>query len=100
MVFTCTIDTGVLIWAVNGSKFVLFGEFTMQTFSIFDLKLIDQNGKNVISTATIDSANIDHNGTAISCSDSSLPLNTTNTSKETVVVAGNFTDIIIIIIVW
>ena len=89
VVFTCATDTGELIWAVDNSK-VLFNDILTvdNTLLIFDLKLIDQNGKNLISTATIDSVNIDHNGTAISCSDSSLPLNTTNTSKETVLVAG------------
>ena len=89
VVFTCTSDTGELIWDVDNRKGIFNDILTEDnTLSIFDLKLIDQNGKNLISTATIDSVNIDHNGTAISCSDSSLPLNTTNTSKETVLVAG------------
>ena len=90
--FTCATDTGELIWDVDNRKGIFNDILTEDnTLSIFDLKLIDQNGKNLISTATIDSVNIDHNLTAISCSDSSLPLNTTITSKETVVVAGNFT---------
>ena len=43
--------------------------------------------KEFTSTATIDTVNLDHNGTAISCSDSAFLLN--NTFMRVVVVAGN-----------
>ena len=90
VVFTCATDTGELIWAVGDNK-AFFGNITMPmdiVFPTFDLKLINQNGKIFISTATIDNVHLDHNGTAISCSDSAFPHNT-NTAMETVIVAGN-----------
>ena len=94
--FTCATDTGTLIWTVGDNK-AFFNNITMQMnmVPIFDLKLTSQNGKNFTSTATIDNVHLDHNGTAISCSDSALPLNTTNTAIKTVILAGiynYFTD--------
>ena len=96
--FTCAIDTGTLIWTVGDNK-AFFNNITMpmdDIFPPFDLKLTSQNGKNLISTATIDNVHLDHNGTAISCSDSALPLNTTNTAIKTVVVAGMYSISILV----
>ena len=92
--FTCATDTGELLWAVGDSKTLFITNITMPiVFPTFDLKLLSQNGKNFTSTATIDNVHLDHNGTAISCNDSSFSRNTTNTANKTVVVAGiYFTD--------
>ena len=89
VVFTCATDTGELIWAVGDSE-VFFNNISMptDTFPPFDLMLISQNGKNFISTATIDNVHLDHNGTAISCHDSVFPQSTTNTATEIVILAG------------
>ena len=86
--FTCATDTGELIWAVGDSK-AFFNNISMpmdDLFPTFHLKLISQNGRIFISTATIDNVDLDHNGTAISCSDSAFPQYTT--AVETVVVPG------------
>ena len=90
IVFTCATDTGELLWAVGDSKTLFITNITMPiVFPTFDLKLLSQNGKNFTSTATIDNVHLDHNGTAISCSDSSFSRNTTSTAIKTVLVAGN-----------
>ena len=92
VVFTCATDTGVLLWAVGDSK-AFFNNISMpmdDSFPTFHLKLISQNGKEFISTATIDNVALDHNGTAISCSGSVFPQSTTTntTATNTVIVAG------------
>ena len=92
VVFTCATDTGELIWAVGDSK-AFFNNISMpmdDSFPTFHLKLISQNGKEFISTATIDNVALDHNGTAISCSGSVFPQSTTTntTATKTVIVAG------------
>ena len=92
VVFTCATDTGELLWAVGDSK-AFFSNISMpmdNSFPTFHLMLISQNGKKFISTATIDNVYLDHNGTAILCSDSAFSRNTTNTAIKTVIVAGNY----------
>ena len=68
--FTCTTDTGLLIWYVNGTNDVFYqaGQ-SSKSLDIFTLNLISVSGMMFVSTATAHNVSIESDGKAISCSD-------------------------------
>ena len=74
LVFTCTTDTGALIWYINGTTqnafFIEADQLnSTESLDIFTLSLIDIIGATLVSTATVQNVNIENNGTIIICSD-------------------------------
>ena len=72
--FTCAIDTGELIWDMDGNQFYFS---TSQVPNVdpsfsFTFSLTSTQGANIVSTATIDNVHLDDNGTVITCGDSSV----------------------------
>ena len=75
MVFTCVTDTGVLLWKSNGHNHVYLGTSGLQTtfVDIFTLYRESVTGTMLVSTATAQNVQLNHNGRVISCSDSISP---------------------------
>ena len=88
--FTCTTDTGELTWKIGGltAFFNNISESNHVKLSVYDFKLISQDGMNFTSTVTIDSVHLVQNGTVISCGDNAIP-HISKTALETVIVAGD-----------
>ena len=93
LVITCTIDTGTLVWGINGtSQNTVFFEsgqlnFT-ETLGIFTISLINITGNtSFVSTATVYNVSIEDDGTIITCSDS---IHMNQTKKLKVRTSGMF----------
>ena len=75
--FTCTTDTGELIWDVVG-KIVFFSaalqEQSTSSLGIFEINLTSITGNIIVSVATVRGVHFDYNDTGISCADSANPL--------------------------
>ena len=75
--FTCTTDTGLLIWDTNGeTQNAVFFEpeqlNSTEYLGIFTTSLINITGNTFVSTATVYNVSIENDGTIIICSDSSM----------------------------
>lgn len=73
MVFTCTTHTGDLLWESNGinelyeaSKSQLYEHHVIDVFTV---NLTGINGMTLVSTATVQYVQLNHNGIVITCSD-------------------------------
>ena len=73
VVFTCTTNTGKLLWKSNGMNayYAPTEENRVEDVGIFTVNLT-RNGSRMelTSTATVHNVHLDHNRTVISCSDS------------------------------
>ena len=91
--FTCVTDTGYLVWQlIEGTSYLFSNTNDQQThheFDIFTLNLTKITGSTLVSTATVDHALLEHNGTVISCGDSANPKPVGNTKQQTVLISGN-----------
>ena len=79
VVFTCVTNTSVLLWESNGQNHVYQGMSGLWTASVnmmFTLYRESVTGKMLVSTATVHSVQLNHNGRVIACSDSINPGNT------------------------
>ena len=72
LVFTCTTDTGKLVWRSGGDNHLYTsGQYSDGLLdNLFILKLTNVTGMILISTATVQNVLLDYNGRTISCSDS------------------------------
>ena len=89
--FTCTTDTGSLIWYTSGTtqNEVFFKPEQLnstQYLGIFTLSLINTTGNTFVSTATVYNVSIEDDGTIIICSDSIM----NQTKKIKVKTSGTF----------
>ena len=87
VVFTCTSDTGELIWGVTG---VLFYFSTSQVPDVepsflFKFTLTSSQGSNLVTTATVDNVQLDDNGTVITCADNGIHQLANFATKELVI---------------
>ena len=87
--FTCATDTGELIWSVDGTLLYYSNTHEQRDvrLSIFEFHLMIKTGVALVSTATVQNARYDGNGTVLSCSDNSIP-QLSNTDTETVSISG------------
>lgn len=72
LVFTCTTDTGILVWK-SGADNHLYrtGQYSNGPLdNLFTLKLTHVTGMVLVSTATVQTVLFGYNGRTISCSDS------------------------------
>ena len=73
LVFTCTSDTGLLVWESDGYVHLYYKRHQpASTVRIFTVKLTNVIGMLFTSTATVDNAQLTNNGSIIACSDSGI----------------------------
>ena len=78
VVFTCTTDTGVMLWSSSEDNHFFYADSTVQGMistlsdNIIILNLTNVTGLILISTATVHNVSIADNEEIIECSDSSL----------------------------
>ena len=87
VVFTCTTDTGELIWGIDENQFYFS---TSQVPNVdpsipFKFSLISTQGANLVTTVTVDNVQLDDNGTVITCADNSIPQLASIATKELVI---------------
>ena len=85
--FTCTTDTGELVWGVDG---VLFYFSTSQVPDVepsflFKFTLTSSQGSNLVTTAAVDNVQLDDNGTVITCADNGINQLANVATKELVI---------------
>ena len=89
VVFTCTTDTGELIWAVDGINFYFSTSHdavpAVDPSFPFKFTLTSSHGSNLVTTATVDNVQIDDNGTVIKCADNGIPQLANIATKELVI---------------
>ena len=85
--FTCATDTGELIWSVDGTLLYYSNTHEQRDvkLSIFEFHLMIKTGVALVSTATVQNAHYNGNGTVLSCSDNST---LSNVDTETVLISG------------
>ena len=68
VVFTCATDTGNLLWNIVGYYGVLYHSTTInheKSLSIFNFNLTSRIVNELVSTATVYNAHLDHNDNAV-----------------------------------
>ena len=86
VVFTCTTDTGALVWDVNGTNHVFYeaGQ-PSHLLDIFTLNLVSDTGMVFMSTATVNNVTLEDDKKVILCKDNN------HTEKESEIkLTGNW----------